>query len=182
MPADASAGRSATSNAAEPPAVIDVRLAAPADREQLVALFHAMEVHYWGAAAPSQAAMARHVDEAVLAFRSCEIALAERAGRAVGLATFAVLYPAPGLGGQLFMKDLFALAEARGQGVGRALMRFLASLAVERGCVRFDWTAETDNPKALSFYDRLGAGRVAEKVYYRFEGDSLRRLAVPKGD
>jgi ribosomal protein S18 acetylase RimI-like enzyme len=74
---------------------------------------------------------------------------------------------------------------ARGQGVGRALMGFLARLAVQRGCVRFDWTAETDNPEALAFYDRLGAGRVAEKVYYRFDGDRLRQLAAgidPAGD
>jgi hypothetical protein len=49
-------------------------------------------------------------------------------------------------------------------------MGFLARLAVERGCVRFDSTAETDNPEALAFYDRLGAGRVAE-------GSLLRGLA-----
>ena len=157
---------------------VEVRLATRADRDELVRLFHAIDVHYWGKAAPSQAAMARHVDEAVLAFRSCEIALAEQDGRAVGLATFAVLYPAPGPGGQLFMKDLFALAAARGQGVGHALMGFLARLAVERGCVRFDWTAESDNPDALAFYDRLGAGRVMEKVYYRFDGERLRQLAL----
>jgi len=57
-------------------------------------------------------------------------------------------------------------------------MRFLARLAVERGCVRFDWTAETDNPDALGFYDRLGARRVADKVYYRFDGEALQRLAT----
>ena len=158
--------------------MVEVRLATPADREQIVSLFHALDVHYSGGAAPSRAAMARHVDASVLTFRSCEIARAEEEGRAVGLATFAVLFPAPGLGGQLFMKDLFALAEARGRGVGRTLMRFLARLAIDRGCVRFDWTAEADNPKALSFYDRLGAARVAEKVYYRFDGEALRQLAA----
>jgi len=156
---------------------VDVRLATRADRDELVRLFHAIDVHYWGEAAPSREAMARHIDAAVLAPGSCEIAIAEQDGRAVGLATFAVLYPAPGPGGQLFMKDLFTLAAARGQGIGRALMGFLARLAVERGCVRFDWTAETDNPEALAFYGRLGARRVAEKVYYRFEGETLRRFA-----
>jgi GNAT superfamily N-acetyltransferase len=75
------------------------------------------------------------------------------------------------------MKDLFTHAAARGQGSGRALMGFLARLAVERGCVRFDWTAETDNPEALAFYGRLGARCVAEKVYYRFEGETLRQFA-----
>jgi ribosomal protein S18 acetylase RimI-like enzyme len=49
---------------------------------------------------------------------------------------------------------------------------------VERGCVRFDWSAETDNPDALAFYDRLGAKRVAEKIYYRLEGEGLQQLAA----
>ena len=76
------------------------------------------------------------------------------------------------------MKDLFTVAEARGRGVGKVLMRFLARLAVERGCVRLDWTAETDNAAALSFYDRLGARRVTEKVYYRFDGEALAAFAA----
>lgn len=156
---------------------VDVRLAARADRDELVRLFHAIDVHYRGEAAPSREAMASHIDAAVLAPWSCEIAIAEQRGHAVGLATFAVLYPAPGLGGQLFMKDLFTHATARGQGICHALMGFLARLAVERGCVRFDWTAETDNPEALAFYGRLGARRVAEKVYYRFAGETLRQFA-----
>jgi GNAT superfamily N-acetyltransferase len=153
------------------------RLAEASDEAALAALFHAVDLHYWGAAAPSHEAMAEHVRRNVLAARSCEIAIAELDGKPVGLATFAVLFPAPGPAGQLYMKDLFALAEARGRGVGQALMAFLARLALERGCSRFDWTAETDNPEALAFYDRLGARRVAEKIYYRFEADALKELA-----
>ena len=85
---------------------------------------------------------------------------------------------APSLGGQLFMKDLFVAPEARGRGAGQALMEFLARLALARGCVRFDWTAETSNPAALAFYDRLGARRIEEKVYFRFDGEALRALAA----
>jgi hypothetical protein len=58
---------------------VEVRLATRADRDELVRLFHAIEVHYLGEAAPSRAVMARHVDEAVFAPGSCEIAIA-RAG------------------------------------------------------------------------------------------------------
>jgi GNAT superfamily N-acetyltransferase len=153
------------------------RLAEGSDEVALAALFHAVDLHYWGAAAPSGEAMAEHVRRNILAARSCEIAIAELDGKPVGLATFAVLFPAPGPAGQLYMKDLFALAEARGRGVGQALMAFLAKLALERGCSRFDWTAETDNPEALAFYDRLGARRVEEKIYYRLEADALKELA-----
>jgi GNAT superfamily N-acetyltransferase len=156
---------------------IQIRLAGPGDAAALTELFDAVDRHYWGAAAPSRKAMAEHVRLRVLSATSCEVALAEIDGDAVGLATFAILYPAPGPSGQLFMKDLFTLAAARGRGVGHALMAFLARLALERGCGRFDWTAETDNPETLAFYDRLGARRVEEKVYYRFDGEALKALA-----
>jgi hypothetical protein len=56
-------------------------------------------------------------------------------------------------------------------------MGVLARLAVERGCVRFDWNAQTDSPEALAFYGRLGARRVAEKVYHRHKGETLRQFA-----
>jgi hypothetical protein len=46
---------------------VDVRLAARADRDELVRLFHAIDVHYWGEAVPSREAMASHIDAAVLA-------------------------------------------------------------------------------------------------------------------
>ena len=156
---------------------IQIRLAGPGDAAALTELFHAIDRHYWGAA-PTLAAMAEHVRQRVLSATSCEIALAEIEGKAVGLATFAILYPAPGPSGQLLMKDLFTLATARGRGVGHALMTFLACLALERGCTRFDWTAETDNSEALAFYDRLGARRVEEKVYFRFDGEALKALAA----
>lgn len=155
------------------------RLATPADQDVLAALFHALDLHYWGAAAPSAEAMAAHVRDKILAPQSnCEIALAETAGEAVGIATFAIVYPAPHLSGQLFLKDLFTTAEARGRGIGEKLMRFLAALAVARGCSRLDWTAEAENPGAMAFYERLGAQRVENKVYYRLDSGALAALAA----
>jgi GNAT superfamily N-acetyltransferase len=157
-------------------ASITIRLATKADHAILTHLFHAIEVHYWGAEAPTETAVAAHVARDILP-SGCEMAIAERDGAAIGLMTFAVLYPAPALGGQLLMKDLFVTEAARGQGVGRIMLEYLARLAVARGCVRLDWTAETDNPRALAFYDGLGATRVAEKVYFRVEGDALKQWA-----
>jgi GNAT superfamily N-acetyltransferase len=156
---------------------ITIRPANGDDHECLTALFHAIEVHYWGDAAPARAAIAEHVARDVLP-SGCEMLIAEREGIAVGLITFTVLYPAPNLGGQLMMKDLFVVDAARGDGVGRIMLEHLAWIAVKRGCVRLDWTAETDNPRALAFYDRLGAKRVTEKVYFRLDGDSLSEMAA----
>jgi ribosomal protein S18 acetylase RimI-like enzyme len=75
------------------------------------------------------------------------------------------------------VKDIFLRDGFRNRGIGRAIIQRLAALAVERGCTRVDWTAETSNPRALEFYDRLGVPRVESKVYYRLEGDTLAAFA-----
>lgn len=55
------------------------------------------------------------------------------------------------------MKELFVSAEARGAGVGKALVYAVARIAVEQGHKRVDWTADRDNPTLLSLYAGLGA-------------------------
>ena len=153
------------------------RLANGTDHERVGHLFHDLLRHYWGDDAPPLDDIVDHVRSDVLSPGSCEVALAERDGELVGLATFAVVYPAPYLGGQLFMKDLYTTAPARGQGVGEALMRFIARLAVERGCVRFDWTAERYNERAVDLYRRLGATEMDVKIYFRLDGEALAAFA-----
>ncbi len=63
-------------------------------------------------------------------------------------------------------------------GVGKSLMRFIAAFAVEHGCTRFDWTAETTNPKAAKFYLALGASVVEEKQYFRLNNQGLAAFAM----
>lgn len=154
-----------------------LRLATAADVEPVAELFQAIFDHYFGEPTPWDETRA-HVAGEVLAPGGCEVLLAEDGdGRPLGLATFAVLYAAPGLTGQLYLKDLFVMTGARGRGVGEALMRRLARLARERGCSRLDWTAETDNPAALAFYACMGIRPVTEKVYFRIDGATLDAFA-----
>ena len=156
---------------------LKTRLAEPGDLNTVTALFLATLEHYWGSRADT-AADARRSAEALLGGEAdCRLLIGERDGRAIAYATFAIVYPSPGDRGTLFMKDLFVLADRRGGGTGEAMMRAVARIAAERGCARFDWTAETDNPRALAFYDRIAARRVTEKVYYRFAHDDLARFA-----
>ena len=163
--------------AAGRPVTVEVRLATRADRETLVDLFHAIDVHYWGAAAPSRAAMAP-----CRGGRAGLPLLRNRAGRAGEACSRAghvrrALPRARPRRAALHERPVRARGGARPRHWSRA-QGFLARLAVERGCVRFDWTAETDNTEAPRFYDRLGAGRVVQKVYYRFEGETLHRFAA----
>lgn len=159
-------------------AAVSFRLATAADRRIIQQLFHEAEVHYEGHGAPSRESVATHVDKNVVpALARCEILLVESGGAVAGMASFGQLYPAPNLGGQIHIKDIFIRDKFRNRRIGAAVIRFLAALAIERGCTRVDWTAEKTNPRALEFYDRLGVPRVESKVYYRLEGEILAAFA-----
>jgi GNAT superfamily N-acetyltransferase len=77
----------------------------------------------------------------------------------------------------LYLEDLFVLPERRGRGVGRALLRHLASIAVARGCGRMEWAVLDWNETAIRLYRSLGAQPMAEWTVYRLTGDALRRVA-----
>ncbi|MCV2348772.1 GNAT family N-acetyltransferase [Paucibacter sp. Y2R2-4] len=106
-----------------------------------------------------------------------QIVVAQDGDEVAALATFSLLYPARQQRGQLIMMDLFARQRWRSRGLGEQLMRYLAAYALQRNCIRFDWTTESSNTGAMSFYQRLGAEHVTEKVYYRLTGQALQALA-----
>jgi GNAT superfamily N-acetyltransferase len=78
----------------------------------------------------------------------------------------------------LYLEDLFVKPEARGKGVGRALLRYLARLAKEKDCYRIEWAVLHWNEPAIGFYKRLGAVPLDEWNVYRLSGDELDQLAA----
>ena len=141
-------------------------------------LFHLCDRHYWGDKAAAREDIAGHLRQRVLtADADAKIILAEAGSRAVGFACFALLYPARDCGGKLYRKEPFVRAAARGGGLDLPRMRAVARHGLARGAVRLDWTAETTNPRAVAFYEHIGARRLAEKLYFRFDGDSLKDFA-----
>jgi GNAT superfamily N-acetyltransferase len=88
---------------------------------------------------------------------AAEAILAEVEGRAVGFAlyftTFSTFLCKPGI----HLEDLFVEPEQRGSGIGRALLRHLARLAVERGCGRLEWNVLDWNTPSIRFYESLGS-------------------------
>jgi GNAT superfamily N-acetyltransferase len=158
---------------------VTCRFATKDDVAALAELFHLCDAHYWGDRAAPPEEIAAHLGARVLVPEAdARILLAEAAGEALGFACFALLYPAPDCGGQVYMKELFVREEARGRRVGMALMRAVARHGIERGAVRLDWTAESTNPRAVAFYKHIGAKRIPEKLYFRFDGDSLKDFAA----
>ena len=106
-----------------------------------------------------------------------EVLLAEEAGAVVGFALFFHNYSTfvgrPGI----YLEDLFVEPEHRGKGHGKALLRALARLVVERGCGRLEWAVLNWNEPAIHFYRSLGAVSMTEWTGYRLAGDALATAA-----
>lgn len=105
-----------------------------------------------------------------------ECMLAERAGKAVGFALFFPNYSTFEGRAGLYLEDLYVSPEARGAGVGKALLARLAALALERDCPRLDLSVLEWNP-AREVYRSLGFKEMADWRPYRLSGDRLAALA-----
>ena len=77
----------------------------------------------------------------------------------------------------LYLEDLYVTPDARGAGVGAALLRHLAGLALDRGCARFEWSVLDWNEGAIRFYRALGAVGQEEWTVQRVDGAALHALA-----
>ena len=76
----------------------------------------------------------------------------------------------------LYLEDLFVKQEYRGQGIGKAFLKKLAEIAVERGCGRFEWSCLDWNQPSIDFYLSLGARPLDDWTQYRVTGDTLKAL------
>ncbi len=77
----------------------------------------------------------------------------------------------------VYLEDLFVRPEARGSGLGKALLAHLAAIAEERDCARLEWWVLDWNEPAIGFYKKLGAKPMDEWTTFRVEGQALRDLA-----
>ena len=106
-----------------------------------------------------------------------ECVIARWQGQPAGFALFFHNYSTflgrPGI----YLEDLFVKPELRGQGVGRALLQFLARLAQERNCGRLEWSVLDWNESAIGFYKSLGAIPLEEWTIFRLKDEALTRLA-----
>ena len=127
-------------------------------------------------------------DEAVLGERlfgaNCghgpyaEVLIGEIDGVAQGFAlffhNFSTFEGRPGI----YLEDLFVRQEARGSGLGKALLKRLAALAVARDCARLEWSVLDWNEPAITFYQSLGAKSMDGWTINRVDGDALQGLAT----
>ena len=128
------------------------------------------------------------LDEVVLAEhlfgarRYAEVLIAETEDeQAVGFAlffhNFSTFLGRPGI----YLEDLFVRPDARGHGLGKALLVELARLARTRDCGRIEWAVLDWNEPSIAFYRSLGAAPKDEWVLYRLTGEPMSELADDEG-
>jgi GNAT superfamily N-acetyltransferase len=77
----------------------------------------------------------------------------------------------------IYLEDLFVLEEYRKNGYGKAILRKLAHIAVERGCGRLEWWCLDWNKSSIDFYRSLGAEPMENWTVYRLTGETLLDMA-----
>ena len=97
-------------------------------------------------------------------------------GFALFFANYSTFLGRPGL----YLEDLFVRPEARGLGIGRALLAYLARLTVEREWGRLEWRVLDWNEPSIAFYKKLGAEPLSDWTVFRVTGSSLRELGKAK--
>jgi len=106
-----------------------------------------------------------------------EVVLASLNGEPVGFAlffhNFSTFLGRPGI----YLEDLYVRPEARGHGVGRQVLTWLAATAVSRGCGRLEWAVLDWNEPSIRFYRNLGAVPLDDWTTYRVTGPALNQLA-----
>ena len=153
-----------------------LRPATPADVPDLLRLIHELAIYekleHMAVGTPE----AMH--ESLFGKRpACEAVMLEVGGRSVGFAlyffTFSTFLCKPGL----YLEDLFVEPAHRGTGYGKALLKHLARICVERGYGRFEWRVLDWNEPSIRFYESLGAKILPEWELVRMVEPEFRALA-----
>jgi GNAT superfamily N-acetyltransferase len=113
---------------------------------------------------------------------AASVLIAEFDGRPVGFAlfftSFSTFLARPGI----YLEDLFVIPDARGRGIGKALLSAVATEAVRRNCGRLEWAVLDWNSPAIGFYRSVGAVPMDDWTTMRVTGDTLHRLGCgPEG-
>ena len=109
--------------------------------------------------------------------RKAEVIFALEGDREVGFALFFHNFSTFLGRAGIYLEDLYVRPECRGKGYGKALLKELARIAVERGCGRLEWWCLDWNRPSIDFYLSLGAEPMKDWTVYRIAGETLKKLA-----
>lgn len=110
--------------------------------------------------------------------QKAEVIFAIENGRGIGFALFFHNFSTFLGRAGIYLEDLYVKPEHRGKGYGKALLKKLASIALERGCGRLEWWCLDWNKSSIDFYLSLGAEPMSDWTVYRIAGDTLKQLGI----
>ena len=128
--------------------------------DEVVCDVASLEQHLFGSAPSAKAVIAEYQAQAV--------------GFALYFTNFSTFMGRPGI----YLEDLYVQPAMRGKGFGKALLAYLAKLAVDSGCARLEWSVLDWNQPAIAFYQSLGAQAMDEWTVNRVSGQALTQLAA----
>ena len=153
-----------------------IRGAAPQDVSAMLGLMH--ELAEYEKLTHLFVATEASLNDALFGARpAVEALVAEREGRVVGYALFFHNFSTFLSRRGLYLEDLYVQPALRGSGLGTALLRRVAAIAVERQCGRFEWSVLDWNQSAIDFYTKMGATVMPDWRIVRVTDDALTRLA-----
>lgn len=117
------------------------------------------------------------LEEWIFDKQKAEVIFALEGEKAVGFALFFHNFSTFLGRAGIYLEDLFVLPEYRGKGYGKALLKKLAAITVERGCGRLEWCCLDWNKPSIDFYLSLGAQPLSDWTIYRVTGKTLSELA-----
>ena len=117
------------------------------------------------------------LEEWIFDRQKAEVIFALEDGKEVGYALFFHNFSTFLGRAGIYLEDLYIQPAYRGRGHGKALLKKLASIAVERGCGRLEWSCLDWNKPSIDFYLSLGAQPMSDWTVYRLAGNTLTKLA-----
>ncbi|WP_185535801.1 GNAT family N-acetyltransferase [Listeria booriae] len=106
-----------------------------------------------------------------------EVLIGEYDGESVGFALFFHNFSTFLGRSGIYLEDLYVQPNVRGKGFGKAFLKRLAEIAVERGCGRLEWWCLDWNKPSIDFYLKMGAEAMEDWTVYRIAGETLVKLA-----
>lgn len=156
---------------------VTIREAEPADTDRILRFIRELAVYE--KAPDAVKASAEDIREALFSDQATAYGLicdvdGKEAGFAVYFYNFSTWLGRRGI----YLEDVYVTPECRGAGAGKAILRYLARLAVQQRCGRLEWSVLDWNMPAIRFYESLGAVAQDEWIGYRLTGEALESLAV----
>lgn len=160
-----------------------VELVTANQHESLIDLLCELHTYYNEGSAASRELVREHLLENLLGAGSPHrlVVASEDGGKVIGLAAITQVYSLVDFAAdkrkQCQLKELYVRPMERSQGVGKALMSWVARYALENDSRRIDWPVKASNARGIAFYESLGAVQVVERLSYRLSEPHMRQLA-----